>query len=441
MTTTNRLVAALCLLSLLTACGQPLRTSPTRAAHPETAASTAAEALSSPQDSSATSDSFVTDALTPMATSSKSNSSLAYETGVPSLNAEQEQLLWDFMHSYFASLSKLEVQNISKLFSTEAAKQAKDVMDVWDVDVSIRKLHKMDLKLTGYAFRLTLREVTKRQNGDVYVRTMENNVQNFAAYPGVDSQTYRVGHTFVMTKTKNGWKLTEHDQYSGSNNVLTGRSFGQTTVTYNPISKQDLLAQAKTDIVNRPSQGTASGKEPPEHDYNRQAAVAYAKNWVGQRNSDWSNYDHSGGNCMNFVSQALYAGGIPMDSTGTAQWKRYSNSLNNSPTATGRSASWASVSSFLAYARSNTGFGLVSGINEPFYSGQPGDVILLGTSKGYRHIVMISQVMTDKDGNVIDYLVCSNTMDLRDYPVSAYHYTRQVLVKIYGWNGSTTQAS
>ena len=52
----------------------------------------------------------------------------------------------------------------------------------------------------------------------------------------------------------------------------------------------------------------------------------------------------------------------------------------------------------------------------------------------FRHIVMISEVLTDESGNTADYLICSNTGDLCDFPAGAYFYTDQQLIKIHGWN-------
>ena len=41
---------------------------------------------------------------------------------------------------------------------------------------------------------------------------------------------------------------------------------------------------------------------------------------------------------------------------------------------------------------------------------------------------------TDENGNVVDYLLCSNTADLRNFPASAYYYTNRQLIRIIGWN-------
>ena len=39
-----------------------------------------------------------------------------------------------------------------------------------------------------------------------------------------------------------------------------------------------------------------------------------------------------------------------------------------------------------------------------------------------------------ENGNVMDYLLCANTADLRNFPASAYYYTNRQLTKSIGWN-------
>ena len=58
-----------------------------------------------------------------------------------------------------------------------------------------------------------------------------------------------------------------------------------------------------------------------DHPYDRQAALDYARQYTAARNPAWDDYAGMGGNCQNYVSQCLYAGGIPMDTTGAAVWK------------------------------------------------------------------------------------------------------------------------
>ena len=101
----------------------------------------------------------------------------------------------------------------------------------------------------------------------------------------------------------------------------------------------------------------------------------------------------------------------------------------------GRSTSWSGVDEFLQYAASNTGSGMVAVADADYYSGEIGDVLILGyDEENLYHAVIITDVVTDEEGNVVDYLVHSNTANQESFPASAYGYTYQVLVKICGWN-------
>ena len=47
--------------------------------------------------------------------------------------------------------------------------------------------------------------------------------------------------------------------------------------------------------------------------YNPKNAVAYAKEWCNKRNTDqYNDYSGQGGDCANFVSQCLKAGGLDL---------------------------------------------------------------------------------------------------------------------------------
>ena len=117
-----------------------------------------------------------------------------------------------------------------------------------------------------------------------------------------------------------------------------------------------------------------------------------------------------------------------MDESGSAQWYWYSDS--------NRVPAWTGVSAFREYAQNNTGYGLSAQVmGAPYYSGQTGDVILMSTNGRYHHAVIISQVVSNESGETVDYLICSNTGNYRDFPAAAYVYPEQELVRIAGWNG------
>ncbi len=172
----------------------------------------------------------------------------------------------------------------------------------------------------------------------------------------------------------------------------------------------------------------------PANGYNREVAVAYARRYVGERNGEWSDYSDQGGNCQNFVSQCLRAGGIPMDTEGDAMWKWYGAEVNNTAAQAGCSASWINVDSFYEYARDNAGSGLSAIVDADYRSGQIGDLIMMGSFDDWNHMVIISDVVKNAAGETIDYLICSNTTDVKDFPASIYPIPRRALIRIQGWN-------
>lgn len=122
-----------------------------------------------------------------------------------------------------------------------------------------------------------------------------------------------------------------------------------------------------------------------------------------------------------------------MDLTGT-QWKWYSDDLNNNGGAYGRTSSWTGVDDFFTYAQENTGIGLVADTTLNTYAGEIGDVLQYGTENEWHHSVIITGLIYDDDGNVIDYRINSNTTDRENYPASAYAYSNLRLIKVIGYN-------
>ena len=175
-----------------------------------------------------------------------------------------------------------------------------------------------------------------------------------------------------------------------------------------------------------------------KHKYDRDKAVAYSYKWVdGEkviRNPAYSDYAVYGGNCQNYVSQALFTSGIPMDWSGDQQWKWFDDEGDLSESPTGRSGSWSGTEYFYEYCNKNTGKGLVAETDGNIFSAQPGDVIQYVVDGWAHHSVIVTKVIYDDDGNVVDLLINSNTTDRVDYPMSAYGYTNIRLIRIIGYN-------
>ena len=86
-------------------------------------------------------------------------------------------------------------------------------------------------------------------------------------------------------------------------------------------------------------------------DFSRFAMMSYQNNWALSRNPAWQDYSppYGGGDCQNYVSQIIKAGGAPFDDSSSHKWYWYSD--------TQRTASWTGVNSMQNYIRYNTGLG------------------------------------------------------------------------------------
>ena len=152
--------------------------------------------------------------------------------------------------------------------------------------------------------------------------------------------------------------------------------------------------------------------------YKRENAVAYAKKYAFSQNSRFGNFAGIGGNCTNFVSQCIFAGGCIMNYTPTFGW--YYISLDE------RSPSWTGVDYFYNFITENIGvgpYGRVAAADEL----EIGDVIQLGREEeGYYHTLLV----VGYDGE--DILVAAQTDNAYARPLSTYDYDYSRFIKILG---------
>ena len=152
--------------------------------------------------------------------------------------------------------------------------------------------------------------------------------------------------------------------------------------------------------------------------YNRENAKEYAKRYAFSQNPIFSNFAGIGGNCTNFVSQAIYSGTCVMNYTATFGW--FYISLNE------RSPSWTGVDFFYNFMTGNKGvgpFGEETGADNL----EIGDVIQLGREgEGFYHTLIIIGF----DGD--DPLIAAQTDNALGRALSTYQYDFARYIKILG---------
>ena len=359
---------------------------------------------------------------------------ILYASEVQPLSEEQEQLILEYMNLYFASLEDFEPQEeIAALFSDE--EQAALADSAIDFQIGLRQMQDADYTLASWSYSLTLNEITQEEDGSLHIFARENNTQNFNQNPEIASERYGGYHLFELEQMEGSWKIRSHMMFDAVYMMLWSEGGGEEAALRYAEAVPEYLRLAQEQLQEREADREREpGELQAQYAYDRQAAAAYADRYVDERNDAWPDYAGSGGNCQNFASQVLLAGGIPMDIYGDAVWKWYSDEVSNSPGAQGRSSSWTGVNQFVEYAAENTGYGLVAETEAPYFSGEPGDLLHMGIDGDWGHTVVIASAVTNGQGEVVDYLVDSNTGNLRNYPANLYGYPEIILTRIGGWN-------
>ncbi len=158
-------------------------------------------------------------------------------------------------------------------------------------------------------------------------------------------------------------------------------------------------------------------------DYDRKAAVTYARRWAFSRNPEYYNFDRLGGDCTNYASQCLFAGAPVMNFTPDFGW--YYRSLDD------RAAAWTGVQYFYNFLINN-----VNGVGDgrgPFAEEtslselQIGDFVQLGRSTGdFYH----TPVIVGFRGNIP--LVAAHSYDAYARPLNTYKFDRIRAIHILG---------
>lgn len=336
---------------------------------------------------------------------------------------EQKQMMTRLLTDWYTDIALFDQPQLGGLFADEkdAAMHEASIRTL----TAIRQQALTDLRMQDVNYVLT---VTKAEpsieedaaEGQVHIEADETTVMHFAATPDVDSKMYDVPHIFELVPSDDGGWLIKH--HEADDNPYFSLTYEDGAAVDGRL--QQLLRAIERRQLQR--QETVQVTLTCDHPYDRAAAERYMRQYDHQRNDRWYAYDDVGGNCMNFGSQVLLVGGIPMDEEGGSKWFwRGQNDLD---------LSWINVGRFYSYARENRGYGLVADTEANYYTGGVGDILILGPDGGHNHTTVISGIVRNELGETVDYLLCSNTTNYTDFPAGAYYYTSHRLIKIYGWN-------
>ena len=199
---------------------------------------------------------------------------------------------------------------------------------------------------------------------DTFVQSMDATVEMFDEYIGETSDfTYHIKVSAPVAEPDN-ITLTGLDEFDNDVNINEYELRSYDEIYHN--GAEDAQAAVQSMMI---SPAWVATKINNYNSYNRIAARDYAYKYWSSYNPAYTSYKGNGGDCANFVSQCLHAGGIPTDATWKADsvsWIRASavpSYMMNKGYATKTSYTNATAGSF-AYTSSGAGHAVLVTIND-----------------------------------------------------------------------------
>ncbi|MEA5136154.1 MAG: amidase domain-containing protein [Candidatus Fimivivens sp.] len=157
--------------------------------------------------------------------------------------------------------------------------------------------------------------------------------------------------------------------------------------------------------------------------YDRRAAVAYANRWAYFRNPNFLDFSKLGGDCTNFASQCLLAGGAVMNYTPTFGWY-YIDSNNRAP-------AWTGVEYLYNFLTRNKDVGPYASDTD-ISAMRPGDLVQLMLDQDrFQHTPVITEIRgLFPTMNTI--YVAAHSQDANCRPLSSYDIKRVRFLHIEG---------
>lgn len=214
-------------------------------------------------------------------------------------------------------------------------------------------------------------------------------------------------------KEANEWKI---DNIEGISNIVTDYRLKEMGDRITGEEKKQYLNELEKEVKEEKCIATAQDKSAPyspSRSYSTSSATAYAITYALKPNSNYADFTNYGGDCTNFISQCLYAGGKSMH-YGSA----YSSNCWYYNTSTDRSATWTGASQFRNYV-----IGSYSQLNMSASSWENvvnGDIIQLLSSGAAYHSLIITGVAYSSYGRS-DLLVCAHTTNRRHVSLQSYY--------------------
>lgn len=216
-----------------------------------------------------------------------------------------------YFKARYYSLSSLQSEDFSELVdeSLEGKSFLRSEADKLDIEIYRAELYRF--RYLQYEYFLDFQEIVVDDHlQTASVSISENHDVVFEVSEPIVSSMRNRHHTIKLRKVDGTWKIVSDSYEDNLWKVIntTQQSKAELIRLINETYTSTYKVRQEVDqgmIVQQTALPLDTGIYP----YNREGAIDYAFEWAFGRNLKYHPFDGEGGDCTNFVSQAMYEGG------------------------------------------------------------------------------------------------------------------------------------
>jgi hypothetical protein len=349
-----------------------------------------------------------------------------------STNLLEQKKIEETVHNYFEMryrvLSTLQLEDLNSLIKEFGHENSslRSEKDKLEIELYHAKLY--HLRYVDYKFFLDFRDVS------IDIATQTTTVSLFEGHDVVFevsreifkdkpiiSSMRNLHHRIGLQKDDGVWKIVSDDYEDYLWRLIKATGLTKDVYLRSANASQILTNSIIGDL--EPTYECNLQEDNSTYPYNRQGAIDYANQWALGHNPNYFDFSNVGGDCTNFISQAIYeGGGAFMASDGRPTYGWYYNNKDD------KASAWTGVSQFFdfvvpGYLEWNTGpEGCELNKSYGLYQALEGDIIQYDwTSDGtWDHsVIIVHAVKSPPDWNLY---VDSHSPDLFSYVYTSFIY-------------------
>lgn len=362
---------------------------------------------------------------------------------------KEEVVIKEKVEEYFRlkyeSLANLEFDNkLKEIFKEESEKL--NALDLLEIDINWRKGQQVDYKFKDYNYNIEYLNCTPKKD-ECNINLSENHRIRYSCLGEYESILENQLHKIQLRKLGGTWYIVKDmyedemlNEFNSFRNKESNKEEFKNKYRVSNVKEKINEINIKTIDENEFKEFVEENQELKrgfsKKKYDRINAAAYAQKYALSPNGKYTNYEEMGGDCTNFVSQCIHAGGIPNDNSGVNKWYWYSDH--------NRWPSWTNARFFRNYLIKNNGSETEFGVNASecnFEDVEIGDIVQYANPTHSMVITGYLYIGNDKEDsykNKIDVLISQHSIDgigrLKDYPLGLKPTARgRYYIKLNGY--------